>query len=211
MYLLWYTILYHKRYISKIPYIIVFLYLYHKRYISTLPPPHVIVTSCTFCGTECSSAKRTISTTHDHQGEPPMPRRKGPPDAMTSTYGHKSEHIRVRITTYELDLMSRAIKHGGYESQSQFMRAAIVRLSEQTLNGPTAVERQVLTQQELAAVAPVLTPVYAGPSQMLAYEPPVEEEEAPTLDLLFRTAPQGVTAPDPMEAPLDFDSEGWVG
>lgn len=121
---------------------------------------------------------------------------------MTSTYGNKSEHIRVRITSHELDLMSRALRHGGYESQSQFMRAAIVMLAEQTLAGPTAVEQKLLAQHTLDAVAPTLA--YPAP---LAEPEPVPLE-VPTFDQLFRT---GTALADPVEAPLDFDSEGWVG
>lgn len=152
-----------------------------------------------------------------------MPRRKGPPDAMSATYGNKSEHVRIRVTSHEHDLMSRALRHGGYESQSQFIRAAIVMLAEQTLAGPSAVEQQLFAQRTIeqaytpqpAVVEDELPPPEPGSAFYGVPRGPdakVVPFDQPTFDQLLRAVPQGVTTPGgPVEAPLDFDEEGWVG
>lgn len=144
-----------------------------------------------------------------------MPRRQGPPDAMTATYGSKSEHVRIRVTPHEYDLMSRAVRHGGYESQSQFIRAAIVLLAEQVLAGPSAVEQQLFAQHTIEQAHPALGLALPPPESA----PEEETVEQPTLDQLFRLVDQrfgldsqgAVTPGTPMEAPLDFDEGGWVG
>jgi len=77
-----------------------------------------------------------------------MPRAKTLP--MPQEVANKTAHLAVRISPTERDLMRQAMTHAGLSSVSDFVRQAIVALSEAYLQGESAHERHAAIEDEHA-------------------------------------------------------------